>query len=217
MSRVVIKLCGVTNERDAIEAALLGVDAIGFHFDPSSPRCVEPEVVRRIVDRLPVFVHKVGVFVDEVPIRVLEIARSSGLTLIQFDGRETPLACAAAAPFPWIKAFEADASFDPDDLSDYPTNTFVLRSSPGASERPSSTWEWRRARTLSLYGRILIGGALDATNVGLAVEDARPYGVDVCAGVEVAPGEKDLDRVELFVEAIRRAERRIREEKGTSA
>ena len=55
----------------------------------------------------------------------------------------------------------------------------------------------------------MIGGGLDPAHIGMAIDDARPYGVDLLAEAEVAPGKKDLDRLELIVDAVRRAERRI--------
>ena len=212
MKRVVVKLCGVTEERDAIEAAYLGVDAVGFHFTEGAPRYVDPEVERRIVERLPVFLAKVGVFVDDPIIRVLEVARRVGLTAIQLGGREAPSLCTALAPLPWYKAFSLHRGFDPASLSQYPCTTFLLDTSLEAPDGTPAAYDWRKARTLGLYGKILIGGDLDPTNVALAVEQARPYGVDVVTGVEVAPGKKDLDRVERLVEAVRRAERRMETE-----
>jgi phosphoribosylanthranilate isomerase len=70
-------------------------------------------------------------------------------------------------------------------------------------------FEWRRARALGMHGRIIIAGNLEPAHIGMAVEDARPYGVDLLTEAEVVPGKKDLDRLELLVDAIRRAERRM--------
>jgi phosphoribosylanthranilate isomerase len=213
VKRVLVKLCGVTEERDALEAVHLGVDVIGFHFLEGDARYIEPDLARRIVDRLPIFLGKVGVFADEPMIRVVEIARKAGLTAVQLQGNEAPSLCSAIAPLPWYKVFRVGADFDTETLSEYPCTTFLLEaSSDGSPERPASAFDWRRARTLGVHGRILIGGGLDPTNVALAIEQARPYGVDVLDGVEFAPGKKDLDRVERFVEAVRRAERRIESE-----
>lgn len=212
MSLISVKICGITEERDAIEAAHLGVDAVGFHFASDSPRYIEPEAARGIVDRLPVFLSKVGVFRGLPLIRVLEVARRAGVTAVQFDGDENPGLCAGVAPLGWYKTFRVDGDFDPGDLGAYGCRTFLLRASPATAAAGPGRFAWRQARALSIYGDILIGGGLDPMNVGLAIEDARPRGVDVLAGVEFAPGKKDLNRLELFVEAVRRAERRIQEE-----
>ncbi|HEX6851552.1 MAG TPA: phosphoribosylanthranilate isomerase [Candidatus Polarisedimenticolaceae bacterium] len=215
MKRVVVKVCGITEERDAIEAVHLGVDALGFNFWKESPRYVEPTAVRRMVDKLPALVHKVGVFVNDPLIRVLEVAREAGLTAIQFHGDEVPSLCAAVAPMPWIKAVRVGADFDPESLSRYATTTYLLDGHrDGAYGGTGAVFEWRRARAWSVYGNLVIAGGLDPQNVAMAIEDARPYGVDVASGVEILPGKKDLDRLELFVEAVRRAERRIAQEAG---
>jgi phosphoribosylanthranilate isomerase len=207
--RIVVKVCGITEERDAQEAVHLGVDALGFDFRSDSPRYVEPEVAHRIVSRLPVFVSTVGVFADLPLIRVLEIARRAGIGILQFHGQESPSLCAGASPYPWIKAFRVGADFDADDLAYYATTTYLLDARRGETDPAGTPFEWRRARTLAMSGRLLIAGQLEPSQIGLAIEDARPYGVDLLAEVEVAPGKKDLDRLELLLEAVRRAERRI--------
>jgi phosphoribosylanthranilate isomerase len=207
--RIAVKVCGLTEERDAYEAVHLGVDALGFDFREGSPRYVEPELVHRIVSRLPAFVATVGVFADLPLIRVLETAREAGVGLLQFHGDEAPGLCAGAAPYRWIKAFRVGSDFDADDLSYYATTTYLLdarRDGPLASQPP---FEWRRARALGLTGRIVIAGNLEPAHIGMAIEDARPYGVDLLSEAEIAPGKKDLDRLELILDAIRRAERRI--------
>jgi phosphoribosylanthranilate isomerase len=211
--RVVVKVCGITEERDAHEAVHLGADALGFDFREGSPRAIDPALARRIVERLPAFVATVGVFADVPLIQVLETARRAGVSLLQFHGDEMPALCAGAAPYRWIKAFRADATFDPDDLGYYATTTYLIDARRGDSPEPTAPFEWRRARSLSNHGRILIAGDLSPAHVGMAIEDARPYGVDVLGEVEVAPGKKDLDRLELFLDAVRRAERRIAGEK----
>jgi phosphoribosylanthranilate isomerase len=209
LSRVAVKICGITEERDAVESALLGADALGFHFSEGSPRFIDAESAARICRRLPPFVGKVGVFVEEPAIRILEVVRHVGLTAVQIDGREPAGLSEGLAPIAWYKSFAIDASFDAEALKSSSCTTFLLRARRAPDAAPFS---WTRARGLSVYGRILIGGGLDPTSVGMAVEDARPYGVDALASVEFAAGKKDLDRVELLIGAVRRAERRIAEE-----
>ena len=205
--KVMVKVCGVTEERDAYEAVHLGVDALGFDFRPGSPRCVEPELVRRIVSRLPVFVATVGVFADGPLIRVLETARRAGVGLLQFHGGESPSTCAGAAPFPWLRAVRVGPDFDPDEL--YATTTYLLDARRDGDNASAPPFEWRRARALAMHGQIIIAGGLEPSHIGMAIDDARPYGVDILSEVEVAPGKKDLDRLELLMDAVRRAERRI--------
>ncbi len=208
-NRVVIKVCGITEERDAHEAIHLGVDALGFDFREDSPRAIDPELARRIVDRLPVFVAKVGVFANAPLIRVLETARRAGVGVLQFHGDETPATCTAASPYPWLKAFRLGGDFDPGDLGAYPCTTYLVDARGAARPPVAPPFEWRRARNWSMYGRIVIAGEFELAPLGMTIEDARPYGIDLLAEVEIAPGKKDLDRLELYVGAVRRAERRI--------
>lgn len=206
--RVVVKVCGITEERDAHEAVHLGVDALGFDFRDASPRAIDPDLARRITDRLPAFVVKVGVFADAPLIRVLETARHAGVGVIQYHGSESPGTCAASAPFAWYKAFPVAAGFDPEILGAYPCTTFLLDARREGGS-PSAPFEWREARAWSNYGRIVLAGDFELGQVAMAVEDARPYGLDLLSEIEVAPGKKDLDRLELYLDAVRRAERRI--------
>lgn len=210
--RIVLKVCGITEERDAHEAVHLGVDALGFDFRPDSPRVIEAELARRIVDRIPSFVTTVGVFADTPLIRVLETARSAGVSLIQFHGDEHPGACRAVEPFRWIKAFRVGADFDPEILGAYPSTTYLIDARRDGAAHAAPMFEWRKARAWSAYGRLVIAGDFELAHVGMVIEDARPYGLDVLSEIEVAPGKKDLDRLELLIDAVRRAERRIANE-----
>lgn len=205
--RVVIKVCGITEERDAIEAALLGVDALGFHFSRESPCYIRPEAARRITERLPAFVARVGVFADEPLIWVLEVARSVGLTAVQLHGSEDPSYCAALEPFAWYKTVRLGGGSASGAFDGYACTTFLLDLPTGAGRDRIA--DLRRARALSIHGRILLSGALHPGNVAEAVEVARPYGVNATSGVEIAPGKKNLDRLEEFVCAVREAERRL--------
>ncbi|HJQ98746.1 MAG TPA: phosphoribosylanthranilate isomerase [Candidatus Polarisedimenticolaceae bacterium] len=206
--RVIVKVCGITEERDAHEAVHLGVDALGFDFRPDSPRYVELDLVRSIVERIPSFVTTVGVFADAPLIRVMDTVRAAGISLIQFHGDESPATCQAVAPHRWIKALRVGRDFHPEQMSLYPGTTYLLdaRREPGSSAPPP---DWRKVRTWSAYGRLVLGGDFELGHVAMMLDDARPYGLDVLSEIEVAPGKKDLDRLELLIDAVRRAERRM--------
>jgi len=193
-----------------VEAALLGADALGFHFWPESPRYIHPDAARRIVERLPAFVTRVGVFVDEEPWRIAMIARDVGLSAVQLHGDEPPEVGAALSPLSWYKAFRVGPAFRGEALGRYACTTYLLDAwRPEVGGGVGERFDWSRVRPLSLYGRIVIAGGLDPENVEDAIERALPYGVDVASGVEFAPGTKDLDRVEAFIRAARRAQARL--------
>lgn len=183
-----------------MEAALLGADAFGFVLSGSGPTVIDPGSARRIVEKLPVFAAKVGLFADEPPIKILEIARSVGLTAVQLCGSEGPGYGGALHPLPWFRAFNLDAEFSPERLGRYECTTFLLR------RPPASSVPWTEVRRLGVYGRILIGGGLDETCVAEAITSARPWGVDLGPEIEVAPGKKDIDRLEAVLDEVRRAD-----------
>jgi len=209
-----IKVCGITEERDAIEAVLLGVDAIGFVFWKSSPRYIEPREAGRIVTKLPPFVACVGVFVDESPSTVMDAVYAAGLTALQLHGDEKPADCRRYT-VSWYKAFRAGKGFDPAILGTYACTTYLL-DGPAGEMRGGSGREadWGAARAARAFGNVILAGGFGPDNVGRAIDAVRPYAVDVSSGVEVVPGKKDIDKLEAFVTAVREADERIRTAEG---
>jgi phosphoribosylanthranilate isomerase len=194
-----IKVCGITDERDAIEAVHLGADAIGFVLAPRSPRYLPPREAGRIGGRLPPFVARVGVFEDQPAAEVAEAIHAAALTCVQFQGREPAEYC-RRFPITWWRAFDFGPGFDPAALAEFPCTTYLL------AARSPARGDWSLARAAGRYGRIILGGALTPEEVGAAVREARPYAVDAAAGVEFTPGKPDIDRLESFIQAVREAD-----------
>jgi phosphoribosylanthranilate isomerase len=197
-----VKICGLTSEADALLAVGLGADALGFIFAPS-PRQVAPVVAADIVKRLPHGVLTVGVFRDEAPKRVVEIANQAGLGAVQLHGHET------AADARWvrervsctIKAFPAGErtigrfeEFGADFL-------LIDGPSPGSGE----VFDWRLGEGVVDPNRLIVSGGLRPDNVADAIWHLHPFGVDVASGVESAPGRKDPQKVREFIVNARRA------------
>lgn len=205
-----IKVCGITEERDAIEAVLLGVDAIGFVFWKQSPRYIPPREAGRIVAKLPPFVTRVGVFVDESPAAVMDAVYAAGLTALQLHGDERPEECRRYT-VSWYKSFRAGAGFDPDVLATYACTTYLLDGPAGEMRGGSGlVADWSAARAARAFGNIILAGGLRPDNVADAIETVRPYAVDVSSGVEVVAGKKDIDKLEAFVMQVRAADERMR-------
>ena len=197
-----VKICGITSEADALLAVGLGADALGFIFAPS-PRQVSPAVVGDIVKRLPHGVLTVGVFRDDAPRRVVEIANQIGLGAVQLHGHET------AEDTRWvrervsctIKAFPAgDRTIDRFDEfgADY---LLIDGPSPGSGE----VFDWRLGEGVVDPNRLIVSGGLRPDNVADAISHLHPFGVDVATGVEAAPGRKDPQKLREFVANARRA------------
>ncbi|MDE3085480.1 MAG: phosphoribosylanthranilate isomerase [Acidobacteriota bacterium] len=199
---MLIKICGITSEADALLAVGLGADAVGFVFAPST-RQVAPRAVQQIVDRLPREILTVGVFRDEAPARVVEIVNGIGLRAAQLHGHETAEQTrwvAERVPLT-IRAFPAGHP-DVARIDDYgATMVMVDAASPGSGE----VFDWRLAEGVADPTRLIVSGGLRAENVADAIAHLRPYGVDVSSGVEAEPGRKDPARLRAFVVAARRA------------
>ncbi len=200
-----VKICGITNLEDALFAVDAGTDALGFVFYPQSPRYITPDRAREIVLRLPPFVAKVGVFVNEEMDRVKEIMAYCHLDYAQLHGDETPEQVAALAPRA-IKAVRVRSAADVEQLSAYRAAAYLLDAyhptKPGGT---GETWDWGLAVAAKRYGPIILAGGLTPDNVTDAIARVHPYAVDVSSGVEAAPGIKDRQRVRRFITAAKGA------------
>jgi phosphoribosylanthranilate isomerase len=197
-----VKICGITNEDDALFAVAMGADAVGFVFAPS-PRQVSPQLVYDITRRLPPEVLTVGVFRDEHPSRVIEIANRSGVKAVQLHGRETPEQAAEVARSVRyvIKAFGADSP-DLARADTYGTDLVLVDApSPGSGK----LFDWGVVAEVPDAVRLILAGGLDPDNVADAIGAVEPWGVDVSSGVEAAPGRKDPTLVRRFISNARAA------------
>ena len=197
-----VKICGITNEDDALLAVALGTDALGFVFAPSR-RQVNAETVRDIVKRVPREVLTVGVFRNDTPAHVVDVATRTGLHAVQLHGSEP------RSEVQWVRervrfVIQAFAAGDPALAAavNSPADVILVDSPDPGSGR---VFDWRLAEGAPSGVRILLAGGLTPHNVGDAIRLVRPWGVDVSSGVEVAPGRKDPRKLRLFIEAAREA------------
>lgn len=202
MSELLVKICGLTSEADALVAVGLGADALGFIFAPS-PRQITVSLATDIVHRLPHGVLTVGVFRDEAPKRVVEIVNHIGLGAAQLHGHES------AADSRWvaervpmvIKAFSAGEPTIARFREFGAAYMLVDGTSPGSGK----VFDWRLAEGVVDPSRLIVSGGLRSDNVADAIAHLHPFGVDVASGVESAPGRKDPNKVRDFVANARRA------------
>jgi phosphoribosylanthranilate isomerase len=199
---VLVKICGITSEADALLAVGLGADAIGFIFAPS-PRQVAPQAVRRIIERVPHDILTVGVFRNDAPARVVDIVNGIGLRGAQLHGDETPedTRWVAERVAMTIKAFPAGHR-NIARIDEYGAQAVLVDAdSPGSGE----VFDWRLAEGVADPARLIVSGGLHPDNVADAIEHLHPFGVDVCTGVEAEPGRKDPHKLRAFLIAARRA------------
>lgn len=209
-----VKICGITNTRDALAVAEAGADAIGLNFFPRSARFVEAAAAEAICRALPPEVLRIGLFVNAEPSRVREAFESLALDAVQLHGDETPEYLAELGPLPIIRALRlSDAGIAP--VHEY------LRAATGAGVwlkgvlldsfrkgqygGTGKTANWDEAAKYStpeedlVLPRLLLAGGLTSENVAAAVQTVRPYGVDTAGGVEQRPGEKSPEKIKAFV------------------
>jgi phosphoribosylanthranilate isomerase len=210
MTPLRIKICGVTNVKDARACAELGADMIGFNFYPQSPRYIEPEIARQIVETIPRSSRAVGVFVDASADEIRITAKRTGIESVQLHGDFSPETCRELArEFRVIRAFRTEARFRPEAAGAFP-DCDVLLDAHHVELRGGTgvTCDWSAARATLPFTRFLIlSGGLNAQNVAQAIAAVAPHAVDVCSGVESAPGVKDYRTIEKFIAAVRTAER----------
>lgn len=197
-----VKICGITNEQDALLAVALGADALGFVFAPS-PRQVAPQRVKEIVRRLPQSVLTVGVFRDEHPQRVIDIVHEAGVFGAQLHGHESAANVAEVmVDIKWVIKAVVAGSVEAQKADDYLTDLILVDSpNPGSG----SGYEFDLLKQIPESIRVLLAGGLTADNVATAIAKVTPWGVDVSSGVEKSHGYKDPIKMKKFIENARSA------------
>ena len=203
--QVFVKICGVTNLDDALAAVNAGADALGFNFYRLSPRYISPHAAREIIRQLPENILKVGVFVNEAPEMVLQIAEEAGLTALQLHGDESPGYCHEFDDYYVIKALGVMKDVDLNKAASYDIDAIMLDTKDdelrGGTGR---TFDWSIANGVhKLMPEFFLAGGLSPENVADAITTVRPYAVDACSSLEISPGRKDHARMRAFVEAAR--------------
>jgi phosphoribosylanthranilate isomerase len=202
-----VKICGLTQPRQARDCADLGADAIGLVFFPKSPRNVTVEQARSIVEALPPKVAAVGVFVNASFDFIMERVTRCGLSMAQLHGRETPeLALRLLNEgVGVIKALFVDGTPGLNDPGAYRSDAFLVECAKGPLPGGNAmTWDWGAAREFGTRHPLVLAGGLAPDNVADAIGAALPAAVDASSGLEASPGQKDLDKVARLLAAIQK-------------
>jgi phosphoribosylanthranilate isomerase len=203
---VKVKVCGIRTLEEAEAAIDAGADALGFNFWAPSPRYIAPQAANEIIRKLSPVASLVGVFVNEEPNRVRDIAEELRLTAIQLHGDESPEFCEGLSGTKIIKAIRVGQDFDLSVIEKYPVSMVLLDSDiKGSYGGTGQRFDWRIAIEAQRFARIILAGGLNIDNVWEAVTHVRPAAIDVCSGIEAEPGRKDLDKLQRFMSAVARA------------
>ncbi len=198
---VKIKICGITNLEDAAACANYGADALGFVF-AESPRKISKFRCREIIDRLPPFVTVVGLFANQSKEDISDIIKFCPLDVLQFHGDESPEFCLSFNKRT-IKAFRIFNQRDIKLLDNYNVSAYLLDSYDGKKlGGTGKTFDWKLIKGVT-NKRIILAGGLNSSNVGNAISECSPYGVDVSSGVEKSPGIKDHRKIAEFIKRSR--------------
>ena len=204
--RTKIKICGITNLKNALEAVEVGVDALGFVFFSKSPRYINPKKARAIINLLPSFVLRVGLFVNAPKEEVLSVISESRVNLLQFHGDEDEKFC-NQFNLPYIKAISLKDGIN---LLEYcqlfVSSSAILIDTYSHEMRGGTgkTFNWDLIpKNLPLP--LIIAGGLDSKNVSSLINSVNPYGVDVSGGVEIDKGIKDRSKKKNFVLGVNNA------------
>jgi phosphoribosylanthranilate isomerase len=211
---VKIKICGITNLDDARAAIEAGGDMLGFNFYRPSPRFIEPEVARQIVDCIkteyePSQVETVGIFVNESIENLLGALSIAGVDIVQLHGDESSDYCnqlkSHLSNQTIIKALRVSPNFEPGEAGNYQVDAIMLDAFHdrlrGGTGR---VIDWNVARaTRKLVSRLFLSGGLSPENVSEAIARVQPDAIDACSSLESAPGRKDVARMKEFVRAVR--------------
>jgi len=201
-------VCGITREADALVAAQLGADALGFIFWRTSARCVDPQSAGAIASGLPAFVTPVCVFVNPSPEEVAAAIEQLPAATLQFHGEEPADFCARFGR-PWIKAARMRPGLD---LVEYfaPYTGAAAWLIDAFDERTyggtGTSFDWNLLPRDELRRPWILSGGLTADNVAEPVRRMRPWGVDVSSGVETEKGIKDAAKIAAFISGVRNAD-----------
>jgi len=202
-----VKICGITNLEDALLSAKFGADALGFNFYPQSPRYIEAEKVREIVEQLSDDILKVGVFVNESLDKIVEIAATAKLDAIQLHGEETPAFAKklkAKTNLEIIKAFRVSDKFKPEEVLNYEVDAVLLDAySPKEHGGTGETFDWEIAKKVQeIFPKMYLAGGLSQDNIARAISDVRPFAIDACSCLENEKGKKDKVDLINFISII---------------
>ena len=200
-----IKFCGITRSKDMATAVSLGVNALGFVFCSQSPRAIDIDLAQKLLSNCPPFITRVGLFMDQEASTIKDILANVPLDLMQFHGSE-PESFGASFQRPYIKSI-AMGSERADTLFEQYSSAQALLLDSNELGRPGGSgkvFDWQ-AIPVHVHKPVILAGGLNADNVTAAIQQVRPYAVDVSSGIESDKGVKDKIKMKQFVNAVRAA------------
>lgn len=207
-----VKICGITNVQQAQAVTACGADAIGLVFFSKSPRNISIEQARDIAMAVGPFVTVVGLFVNETTAVINTVLETVPLQLLQFHGDEDAAFCEQFNR-PYMKALRINAANSVEQSQQYllqaaqsfdSSNGLLIDSyNPNVAGGTGEQFNWDIFPVTGLEKPIILAGGLTPNNAGAAIQQVKPYALDVSSGVESAPGVKDIEKVSAFIQAAK--------------
>ncbi|MCM8792642.1 MAG: phosphoribosylanthranilate isomerase [Candidatus Omnitrophica bacterium] len=204
-SRVKIKICGITNLEDAIEAIEAGCDALGFIFYRKSPRYISEAKAIQIINWIPKRIKKVGVFVNEKEMTIKKIADFLKLDILQLHGDESADFCNRFKDYKVIKAIRVRDKSSLNNIDRYPVwGVLFDKYESSLFGGTGKVFDWSLLKNIELKDKVFfLSGGLNINNVRNAIRTLHPDWVDASSSLEKAPGEKDSEKVKAFIKIVR--------------
>ena len=199
-----IKICGITQADNAREVALLGIDAVGLVFYEQSPRHVDVESAIQVVNALPPFINRVGLFVNADSGFIDEVLCEVPIDTLQFHGDESVIECTQYG-MPFIKALRVNENTNIAKMADdyHQASGLLLDAfNKDAYGGTGEQFDWSLAK-VDIDLPIILAGGLNPDTVADAISQVNPYAVDVSSGVESEPGIKDIAKIKEFIHKVR--------------
>ncbi len=201
--RTRVKICGITRIEDAISAVNAGADAIGLVFYAPSPRAVTIVQAQQIVAAIPPFVSVVGLFVNAAQAEIESVLSKVRLDILQFHGDENESDC-QQINLPYYKAIrvKSDTNLLQYEAEFKSAKALLLDTfSEAAVGGTGQVFDWNLIPK-NMTKSVILAGGLTADNVAAAVQQVRPYAVDVSGGVEQNKGIKDAAKIAAFMRGV---------------
>lgn len=194
-----LKVCGITESSVANHLVKRGVDALGLIFFEKSKRYISPDDAKCITQKLGASIQKIGVFVNETPEKIIEIARLCNLDYVQLHGSESPEYCKQIQKdYKVIKAFGIHDDFDLSILKTYTNVDICLLDTffKGQCGGTGKQFNWQILQNLELEVPLMISGGLNCENVTELLSSYEAWGLDFNSGLEISPGKKDTNKID---------------------
>ena len=191
-----IKICGITNLDDALDAIEAGADALGFVFYEKSPRYIAPNDAKEIIKKLPPFIQSIGLFVNMYPAQIDFISKLSKIDIAQIHF-ETDDKFYKSLQTKHLKVLRATSK---DEIIKHQHEYILIDAfvENYGGEGKRLNLEWFKDVDCS---KMILAGGLTEDNIK-ELRDFHFYGVDVSSGVELSKGKKDKQKMINFCKSV---------------